>query len=606
MCTVIFSHPDGTAAAPWLIGSGLREVIVARTGDEVAPALEWADVLAEQGLWSAGFVSYEAASGLDAHLAVHRPGRLPLVWLGVFEELAPLAQLPASGQVELAPWQPSQTREDYGRSIRAIREWIASGDTYQVNYTLRLAGKVRGPAIGLFERLWRAQPSGCCAFIETGQWAVCSASPELFWDLRDGELISMPMKGTARRGLWYADDLQRRSDLARSTKDRAENAMIVDMVRNDVGRIAQPDSVSVRDAFAVEKHPTVYQMTSTVACRTGAGLADIFRAMFPCASITGAPKVRTMQIIRQLEPTPRGVYCGAIGWWGPGRRGRFSVAIRTAVVDKSDGAVEYGVGGGIVWDSDPDGEWAECQAKAAVLGVLGEPFELLETLRYEPNSGYILLEEHLGRLTRSAEYFDFALDGQAVRDRLTELANGLGASARVRLRVDQRGRISVESAPAPAWNPATPSGLAPSGAPSAPRDPATPSGSACASAPPIWRVKLAKAPIRTDDVMLYHKTTRRAVYEAALQGCGDADDVLLWNARGELTETTLANIVVDVDGRRVTPPVECGLLEGVFRAHLLETGQVELGVVRVDDLPRAGAIWAVNSVRGWMRVQLER
>jgi para-aminobenzoate synthetase/4-amino-4-deoxychorismate lyase len=351
--------------------------------------------------------------------------------------------------------------------------------------------------------------------------------------------------------------------------------MIADMVRNDLGRVAQPGSVEVQQPFAIEKYPTVFQMTSTVRCRSDAGLAEMMRATFPCASVTGAPKVRTMQIIRELEDTPRGVYTGAVGFWGPGRRGRFNVAIRTAVVDKARGSAEYGVGGGIVWDSDPAGEYAECQAKAALLADRRPAFELLETLRYEPAGGYVLLEEHLARLGRSAEYFDFAMNPQAVRARLMELAATLAAPSRVRLRVERRGTVSLEAAPAPPWCPPRP-----------------------------WRVRLARSPVCSDDVFLYHKTTHRRVYEEAFALRDGCDDVLLWNDRRELTETTLANIVLELDGRRVTPPVASGLLGGVFRADLLRRGEVVEQVCSLEDLARCGRIWAVNSVRGWIDVEL--
>jgi para-aminobenzoate synthetase / 4-amino-4-deoxychorismate lyase len=357
--------------------------------------------------------------------------------------------------------------------------------------------------------------------------------------------------------------------LAESTKDRAENLMILDMVRNDIGRIAELGSVRVPELFQIERYPTVYQMTSTVEGRTGASLGQIFAGLFPCASITGAPKVRTMQIIRELEPAPRGVYCGAIGYVAPGPRVRFNVAIRTAVVDKADGSVEYGVGGGIVWDSGPKSEYEECLAKARVLTHRRPEVELLETLLFEPQTGYVLLEGHLARLAESAEYFGFAYDPSAVTGALNNFAAGLCAPSRVRLRLDPSGCCTLEAAAAPK-----------------------------ADAQRAWRLRLAPHPVDSGDVFLYHKTTNRLVYERAALDRGDADDVLLWNQRGEVTETLIANVVAELDGRLVTPPIECGLLPGVMRAELLAKGIIAEKVIRVPDLSRCAALFVINSVRG--------
>jgi para-aminobenzoate synthetase/4-amino-4-deoxychorismate lyase len=276
-----------------------------------------------------------------------------------------------------ATWTPSLDAAQYAARIARIREYVAAGDTYQVNFTLRLRTADAPPPAALFTRLLAAQPTPHAMLIQTPAWAVCSATPELFFDLRDGRLVSRPMKGTARRGRTPAADAAARAALARSDKDRAENAMIVDMIRNDMGRVARPGSVRVTSAFDVEAYPTVFQMTSTVECVTSAGAADVMRAMFPCASITGAPKVRTMQIIRELEEGPRGLYTGAIGRMGPGPRATFAVAIRTAVVDAAGRGV-YGAGGGIVWDSSARAEYDECLAKAAILGIDSPPAATVE------------------------------------------------------------------------------------------------------------------------------------------------------------------------------------------------------------------------------------
>jgi para-aminobenzoate synthetase/4-amino-4-deoxychorismate lyase len=561
------------------VGRGWRGTIAAHTPADVLDALGAVQRAADSGLAAAGFVCYEAASGLDPHLKVFSPppppaADLPLVWFALFDSLdfAP-AELPPAPATPPAQWVPSLDAAAHATAVGRIREYIAAGDTYQVNYTMTM--RAQGPldAAALFARLCRAQRSPFSAFIDTGRHIICSASPELFFELDGRDVVTRPMKGTARRGLWYDDDRRAMLAFQQSAKDRAENAMIADMMRNDLGKIAVPGSIRVCEPFRVERYPTVWQMTTTVRCRTDADLPAIFKALFPCASVTGAPKDRTMEIIRELEASPRGVYTGAIGYVLPGRRARFSVAIRTAVIDGATGAATYGVGGGVVWDSRAQQEYDECLAKAAVLGADTPEFDLLETLLLEDGQ-YFLLDGHVRRLARSAEYFGFAFDPDGTLAALHRRAAELGRGRwRVRLLAGRDGCIHLEHAPAP---------------------------------PPAGRrtVRLASGPVSEHDPLLYHKTTHRRVYQQALADRPGADDVLLYNRRGEITETTIANVVAQIDGRLVTPPVECGLLEGVFREHLLASGHVSTAIIRMDDLPRATRLWAVNSLRKWVELQV--
>jgi para-aminobenzoate synthetase/4-amino-4-deoxychorismate lyase len=598
---VAFCQYSGSAQPTWLWFEDLVQVVETWQRAEVLDKLDVVEQAVLGGLYAAGFVSYEAAPAMDAALCTHPGGELPLVWFGLFRRMAQASEAPAEekgdrsnlcqapggplrGKLDpspfsareaagfsVGPWQPSVTPEHYAASLDRVHDYIARGHTYQVNYTFRLRARFGGDAWNFFRRLAAAQRGQYGAYIDTGRQVLCSASPELFLRLDGDTLLTRPMKGTCARGLTSVEDRQRRSALAESPKDRAENAMIVDMMRNDLGRIAARGSVQVVSAFDLEKYPTVYQMTSSVACRTSAPLAEIMRAVFPCASVTGAPKVRTMQIIRELEADARGVYTGSIGWLAPGRKARLSVAIRTVSIDRAAGTAEYGVGGGIVWDSDKAGEYAECATKAAVLTSEVPPLELLETLLYDGAGGYFLLEEHLRRLAESADYFDFAVDLPEVRRRLAGLAGGLPAGAhRVRLLVDRGGRIVLESAPSPAPSPGP------------------------------WRLRLADRPISSGSVFLYHKTTCRGVYEAARAAGENCDDVVLYNEHGQVTETTIANLVVEKDGQLVTPPVACGLLPGVFRGHLLQTGQVGEEIVSLDDLRRRPRLFAVNSLRKWL------
>jgi para-aminobenzoate synthetase / 4-amino-4-deoxychorismate lyase len=570
----IFCECDSIHEPTWLFFAEPIIVIECSKLEEVLSSLDSVQRFVSDGLYAAGFLTYEAAPGLDEATIAHPGGELPLLWFGLFRRMVKRTDelsLDAAGGFSIGQWTPSVTPEQHGAAVDRIKEYIALGHTYQVNHTFRLRANFAGDAWSFFRRLCAAQRCGYGAYIDTGRHLICSASPELFFSLDGDALISRPMKGTIARGLTVAQDRRRRAELSASAKDRAENAMIVDMMRNDMGRVAIPGGVRVESAFDVEKYPTVYQMTSTVSAKTEATFVDVMKALFPPASITGAPKIRTMRIIRELEPDRRGVYTGCIGWLAPGRKARFNVAIRTAVVDRADGKAEYGVGGGIVWDSDKTSEYAECLTKAAVLSAEIPQFELLETILHDCD-GYFLLDEHLSRLADSAEYFDFAYDPNETRKRLADFGRSLPSTAeRVRLRVARDGRVELESAPLAVENP-----------------------------PRRWRLRLADRPISADNAFLYHKTTFRAVYESAIASKSDCDDVILWNEQGQLTETTIANLVLEKNGRLVTPPVTCGLLPGVFRDHLLRSGRIHEEIITPADLARAERIFAVNSVRRWI------
>jgi para-aminobenzoate synthetase/4-amino-4-deoxychorismate lyase len=376
------------------------------------------------------------------------------------------------------------------------------------------------------------------------------------------------MKGTAARACEGGEDEERAARLRLSEKERAENVMIVDMMRSDMGRIASPGSVRVPSLFELEKYPTVWQMTSTVVASTKASVSEIFGALYPSASVTGAPKIRTMRILSQLERSPRGVYTGAIGTFSPGRQASFRVAIRTAVVDRVRGEAEYGVGGGIVWDSTAGAEYDECLAKMRLLGARRPRFSLLETILWTPEVGFFLLDLHLDRLRASARYFDFPLDEAEVARRLRSVSDRPGASERrVRLLVGPDGEVSVEAAERTA-------------------------------AGGKLRVALAPRPIDPSDCFLYHKTTHRQAYDEARAAVPESEDVLLWNPRGEITESCAANVVVEVNGRPLTPPIASGLLGGTYRRHLLDRGEITEGVVTREELLASPRVWLINSVAG--------
>ena len=638
----------------WLYFSSPYRVIEIHEPDGLVSAMQKIEDLVNDNGWhAAGFLGYEAASAFDKSLVTRASTTLlddnssrgsaqddfPLLWFGLYPapRIVSLPE-PRSPKPDLT-WPPTVSRETYNAAIDQIKDHIANGRTYQVNYTMRLQSGRSDWRSDLpwnfFLHLAQTQ-NNHAAYIDIGRYVIASASPELFFQL-DGDMIAgRPMKGTVERGRTTQEDMEQAEWLRNSEKNRAENVMIVDMVRNDLGRIARIGSVHVPQLFTTEKYPTLWQMTSTVHATTSASIVNIFKALFPCASITGAPKVRTMKIIAELETTPRKIYTGSIGHIAPNRKATFNVAIRTALIDRETQTAEYGVGGGIVWDSISTDEYDEALLKARVLTESLLQFSLLETMLWTPGEGFFLREKHIARLLDSADYFDYSISGKpwwsssreaAYRDHrlqeniesnqwsrygsptngdatrpavqneiietfLDEISSQFtSASAqRVRLLLDKNGNLSHEAKP---FHLMTLEPLS-------------------SEAGNPLKVRLARKTIDSRNVFLFHKTTYREIYDSALRSTesetpqehGDHEDVLLYNEYGELTEFTIGNLVVEMDGKRCTPPISCGLLPGTFRAHLLETGQVEERIVRVQELESCQRIFRVNSVRGWERVEL--
>ena len=541
---------------------------MARRHDEVPSLLAGLEAEVEKtGLHAAGFLAYEAGGAFDPAMPKRCCTPFPLAWFGLFDppEAVSLNRVDSVPEMD---WVSELDACAHGRALEAIRGHLAQGETYQVNFTHRLRARFCADPWHFFTALASRQPSSHAAFIDTGDFAVCSASPEMFFARRGEEIWSRPMKGTAARGRWSEEDRAVARRLALSEKERAENVMIVDMVRNDLGRVCLPGSVHVPELFRVERYPTLWQLTSLVRGRTQEPTARVMAELFPAASITGAPKVRTMRIIEDLELSPRRIYTGCIGVMSPGRFARFNVAIRTVLIDKTRNVAEYGVGGGIVWDSEPAAEFRETCIKARVLTAPKPDFQLLETMRWTRGEGIFLLEEHLLRLRESAAYFDFKLDLPALRERLEqEVLRADGMAGVLRLTLDRSGGWNLEYRPLPVPSPC--------------------------------RAVLALSAVDESDTFLFHKTTRRAVYDRARGQTPGVDDVLLWNGRGEMTESTIASLVVELDGELLTPPLASGLLPGTMRARLLHDGRVREAVVRKEDLPRCARLWLVNSVRGW-------
>jgi para-aminobenzoate synthetase / 4-amino-4-deoxychorismate lyase len=579
----------------WLFENPER-VVEVWDGAAVEDGLAEVEAAVAAGYHAAGFIAYEAGYAFEPVLAPLMPplisvGRaLPLVRFGLFRDGARLdgegvrdwLDRRAVGRAAIRDVRPAMDAKRYRAAFERVQAAIVAGDVYQINLTFPLRFQLDGDPLALFADLRRRQPVAFGGCIETPDWTVLSLSPELFLAVDGGRVRARPMKGTAPRGVSPEADRAVKEGLGRDIKSRAENLMIVDLIRNDLSRLAAPGNVRVTDLFTVETHRSVHQMTSGIEAqlRPGVGLVELMKATFPCGSVTGAPKIRAMQIIRDLETAPRGVYTGAIGHIAPDGRMRFNVAIRTLVVDK-DGQGCMGIGSGVVYDSSAAAEYDECLIKAAFLTRPDPPFALIETMLWRPAAGYALKERHLERLRASAAYFAIGCDIDRVRRVLADRAAGFGdVATRVRLLLHDDGRLDVEAAP-------------------------------LETLAAVLRFVVADTPAPSDDPFRYHKTTRRALYAAAMERYGPAggcDEVVFVNERGELTEGTWTNLFVrrDKGGRLVTPPVAAGLLAGTLRAELLATGAAVEGVLRPDDLAMADAVFLGNSVRGlkpatWVR-----
>ena len=565
---VVLPFPGRAEAdrAQWLVLDQPAKILAAHDLRDIQPLLRETDDLVKQGSVAAGFITYESAPAFDSAQPVRESDNsIPLAWMMICPPQSFRPQnFPPHGECVVGQIAPAISKAQHASAVMNVKGRIADGDAYQVNHTHPLRARFAGDPLSLFGHFVRCQFSPWMFFAETKQWAACSASPECFFIRNGGEIESRPMKGT--RPPEAADEL------ADSEKDRAENLMIVDMLRNDLARIPGAHSVRAGPLLQVETHPTVAQMTSAVRCRIpeGAGLSQIFAAMFPPASVTGAPKIAAMRAIRQLEKFPRGPYCGACGFAFE-NRARFSVAIRTAVVCKQSGDMTYGVGGGIVADSDPDEEWRETEVKALLFSKIPAPL-LIETMRAR-DGRVALLPRHMARIAGSAERLGFRHDAKALRAAVEDAAEG-AADAKLRLTLRADGRFDITSSPPP------PAGVA--------------------------RLGVSDVRVFSGDALLRWKTNRRAVYEAALARAKARgwDDAILQNERGELTETCAANLALRRDGALLTPSLECGLLPGVLRAEMLARGTLREAKLFAEDLAKADEIFRLNALRGMEPVKL--
>jgi para-aminobenzoate synthetase/4-amino-4-deoxychorismate lyase len=585
----LFDHDGGSTL---LLTDYRRTVSVDSMGDLAAKLVQM-EVAAARGEWVALAADYALGAWFEAAVDFPAPDR-PLLRAWVFgraERLdvkatnaflaERLAELPAHARsAGIAELSLSMDAAHHARALEQIRCWIVDGDCYQVNLTFPLDFRVFGHPLALYAALRERQPVRYGGYLATPEATLLSFSPELFFERCGDRVVTRPMKGTAPRGASAQADALRREALLGSAKERAENVMIVDLLRNDLGRLAKPGKVRVDALCAAEAYPTLWQMVSTVSADLpGASLLDLFRALFPCGSITGAPKIRAMQRIAEIEGWQRGLYTGALGWLAPGGDCRFNVAIRTIELRQEDGALRgrLGVGSGIVIDADPVSEYAECLLKAHFLTGFDPGFELIETLRLEAGV-YPLLPLHLDRLLASARALGFACDAQQVSSMLAEAAMHLGAGLfRVRLSLAHDGACRLASGPLTIDHEAQ------------------------------WQVVLASERLDAEDYLLRHKTTARSRYDgalAALAGRPDVFDAIFLNTRGEVCEGARSNVFIARDGVLLTPPLACGLLPGVMRRQLIESGRAVEQVLRLDDLRATPTLYVANALRGLMAVRL--
>ncbi|MEJ5170566.1 MAG: chorismate-binding protein [Fimbriimonadales bacterium] len=555
----------------WLWFRGPGRELSADHAPDCRAVLAAAERHALEGGWAVGFVAYDSGPAWDPAIGARRRPGCPLAAFALYDSDPVEVRFLGAWRLANRPdWQPEIARAEYVRLFEGVRRRLEAGDTYQANLTFRLRSRWTGNLAGWFASVAGPEPPWHAAWLDLAGVQIASLSPELFLERSGRTVRCRPMKGTGTKG---AD-----ADAIRgSEKQRAENLMIVDMVRNDLGRVAAPGGVRVPALFTIEHHGEVLQMTSTVEADTDADLVSLFRAAFPCASIVGAPKVETTRILAALEPSPRGVYTGAVGWIAPGGDFRFNVAIRTAV-RYPDGSLEYGTGGGIVWDSDPESEWSEALLKTSVLDRRLEPFALLQTVRWEPVRGFVRLEAHLRRLELSCRELGWRSDPDTWKAALSDAEarwSGGDGPLRVRFLLHPGGKLEVQQRP-----------LVP------PQEP--------------LRARPALRPVRSDDPALQVKTTYRSVYRARLAEVGECDECLLWNERGEATEFCNGNLAALRDGRWVTPPLSCGVLPGVLREQLLARGELTEAVIPLEEALAASEVVRLNSLTGRLRVRLDR
>ena len=571
---------DGAVAAR--LYAGPVSTVTARTSEELPALFDALRNAKARGLHAAGYLSYEAGFALEPGLDIAPPlepaaPETPLAWFGLFADYQEIASdavtsiLPDPAAAHITSVMPGVSRAGYHTAFAKVQDYIQAGDIYQANLTFRAFAQYAGDPLALYAAIRPNAAAGYGGIVWTGERWLLSFSPELFFALRDGRVTTKPMKGTAKRLGDPAQDAAAALALQSDPKQRAENLMIVDLLRNDLSRVCDAGTIMVPDLFAIESYPTVHQMTSTVTgvLKRDHEAVDLIEAIFPCGSITGAPKIRAMEIIDEVETGPRGAYCGSIGRIDPSGEAAFNVAIRTFSLCEIQKRVSLGLGSGIVADSNEGDDWAECLAKGDFAKVAGYGFDLIETMRFEPAQGILRLERHLERMKESARALGFEFDRHSVRNQLHAVTFHLEKPSKIRLLLAKSGAIAIELCDAPV-------------------EPVAP-----------WRVALAAMTLTPRDFRLAHKTSDRAFYDDPRRARADVDEVLFTDADGGLTEGSFTSLYVERGGILHTPKLSCGLLPSVLRSELIESGRAIEADLRAEDL--ANGFWLGNSVRGLFR-----
>jgi para-aminobenzoate synthetase/4-amino-4-deoxychorismate lyase len=584
----VLLHDNSPEAGRSLLFENPERVLTTRDPAFVEALISEVDTVLDDGWHVAGYLSYELGHSFEERLTLPDLSARPLLWLGIYDKPRVMTRDETDGWLaghggsepaSVTDIDLSMSRAEYAAAFETVMEYIRSGDAYQINLTLLARFRLDGDPVALYRDLCGKQPVAHGALIHTGKDLILSLSPELFIERRGTHIVTRPMKGTIRRGTTRDEDEALKAQLLADEKSRAENLMIVDLLRNDLGRVAEIGTVEVEHLFEIETYKSLHQMTSTIAAklRPDAKLGAILQALFPCGSVTGAPKIRAMQIIREVEAGPRGVYCGSVGYAAPGGDFSFNVAIRTAHIGV-DGRGEIGIGGGIVADSNLDAEYDEALLKLKFFKEPNMPLGLIETLRFDKN-GFYLLERHLERLQTSAGFFEIPFNEAKARTAL----NGAVAQAveneaqRVRLVLNERGDVTAKAATLAAMH--------------------------------KLRFVIADHRMDSSNTLLKHKTTQRAIYdeprEQAARDFG-VDEVVFLNERGELTEGSFTNLFVQTHGGLVTPPLSAGLLPGCLRAELIAGGTVREATLTPADLDMAEKIFLGNSVRGLVEASWQK
>ncbi len=546
------------------------------------------DSFIKRGYFAAGFVSYEAGFALEEAFKAKKTRDFPLIWFGIFKEPEIYNTLQADAGSALYKTyntgkpRPDISKREYISRVNRIKKFIERGDTYQINYTFRLNFPFSGSAENLYLRLREKQKVPYSALIKFKNRYILSFSPELFFKKQGNLMKVMPMKGTMERGRLSKEDSENAKKLHQCPKNRSENIMIVDLLRNDLGRLSLKGAVKTKSFFDVEKYNTLFQMTSTVEARTRPELSmhDIFKAIFPSGSVTGAPKISSMRIIDTLEKSPRGIYTGGIGFLSPEREAVFNVAIRTLFLEPANKKGQMGIGSGIVYDSVPEKEYDECVLKARFLTEKEKPFSLIETILWKSGKGYPFFKFHLKRLSESADYFGFTYSRERVVSYLSKLSKRFNNKEdfRIRLLLNKDGSIDA-------------------------------SYSVIQKEASAKDITLSSKRTDSRDRFLFHKTTNRSIYDREYSSCRKKGffDIIFRNEKEEITEGAISNLFIKKNNTYYTPPLGCGLLNGVYRRHLMSKKgfSVKEKVLTVDDIKKADKIILTNAVRGMVNVRLK-